>query len=127
MSASSDIGTKSGSNSIEYTPKGTNSGGAVQGHAITVAEMPKHRHPAGDTDDINFHSNNSGLVDRWEGNLGGGGLIFGWLNSPRLNTGYTGGNQAHSHEFTQPTFTGTKETFDITNQNIKVYMWKRVS
>lgn len=73
------------------------SGGAVQGHAISTNEMPSHSHAA----------SGNGYV------ITGGGPFAAGSGSGNFNyitdTNNTGGGQAHTHNFTQPTasFSGT--------------------
>lgn len=108
-----------GAKSHSYTPAGTNSGGAVQGHTLTVSEIPSHSHnaPYGtlilDTQD-GYYS--YGDIDRVMTPCGS--------YTPCSNTG---GGGAHNHGLTQPTFTGTAATMNHLQPYITCYMWKRTA
>lgn len=100
------------------TPSGTNSGGSVSSHTLTVNEMPSHGH--------------SVAVER---NFGGGGSGWSYSCVDRASTrandygkgsaSNTGGSQGHSHGFTQPTFTGDSHTNLPKYKN--VYIWERTA
>lgn len=76
------------------------SGGTVGGTAITEAQMPAHAHSAFGNGFV-CTGNSPGTVL----NAVGTGAAFNYV----LNTGSTGGGQAHTHGFTPPTasFSGT--------------------
>ena len=98
------------------TPSGTNTSGAVQSHTLTVNEIPSHSH---------------GLPLKSGGSLGTGDNNDGaarMRNAPNTDAntfgvGNKGGSQGHTHEFTQPTFTGTSHTNLPSYKN--VYIWER--
>jgi hypothetical protein len=69
---------------------GTNSGGSVAAHALTVEEMPHHSHGT------HHHPNGPGTLTGTGLQMTGGGGTDG-----------TGGGQAHSHGFTNPSWTGS--------------------
>ena len=122
-------GTTGGS--ATHTPSGTLNGGAVGNHTLTVAEMPNHFHrglfwsyPDQDVWNVTLDGGTYAYRLPWEGSGGSSTAGKGKGNEREFVTGQTGGNGAHNHPFTQPTFTGT-------NQNtmppyLTVYMWKRV-
>ena len=104
-----------GSDSQSYTPSGTNSGGSVGNHILTLAETP------------------SGIA-RVYNNTGGNWSLGLWANhgngycvTMADQPGYGSYGNGHSHPFTQPTFKGTQATI-ITILNFKiVYIWERIS
>jgi hypothetical protein len=111
-----------GSAQITYTPAGTNSGGAVQGHAITVDEMPSHNHRVGWVT-TNNGSNKSATYD-------GQPFLRSGLLEPNTYQAYSnskGSGSAHVHNFTQPTFTGTKATLNNMQPYKIVNRWHRVA
>ena len=126
--------SKGGSASISYTPKGTNSGGAVGGRAITVAQMPSHNHNSRSLTGT-FHSityeagsaSGSGIVTKtsgtsnWKGNDSGTacGTAYWSINATHTHDSQ-GSGQTHDHPFTQPTFTGTAQTLDVRQPYIGV-------
>ena len=107
-----------GDKSHSYTPAGTNSGGAVQNHTLTVSEIPSHSHnaPYGT------------LIYDGEGYYQSGNIepvmTPAGSYTPCSNTG---GGGAHNHGFTQPTFTGTAATMNHLQPYITCYMWKRTA
>ena len=128
QSTSTASGTTGGQTSISYTPSGT-----VNGHQLTVNEMPSHSHWV-----------KSGGGDSWASGYTNATQGFGvnFVISPdRVNSGQwytqnsndnvcsgalcawpTGGNQSHSH-----TFTGTQASIATMPPYITVYMWKRTA
>ncbi len=96
------------------TPSGTNSGGAVQGHKLTIDEMPSHTHSMKWWRKKGAFSDTTGTV-HW---ADPGGAY------EECKTNATGGNAAHSHGFTQPKFTGNAHTNLPKYKN--VYIWERV-
>ena len=134
-----------GNDSVSYTPAGSNSGmgvtmnavslshsgGAVQNHTLTTAQIPSHSHTYG----------NQKVVINQQLGTGSGGSIGYQLSSNALTTAASGGGKAHNHGFTQPTahsftptaksytqpkFTGTKATINTLPQYKSVYIWERV-
>ena len=114
------INTTGGASSVSYTPAGTNTGGAVGNHTLTVAEMPAHEHA--------IANNYSGATDH-------GGPYQHILSFAGYGTTYyqvsgyagvAGGNGAHNHPFTNPTFNGTTATINTMPPYQTVYMYKRV-
>jgi len=77
------------------------SGGAVQGHAISTNEMPSHSHSAQGGNGFIMTGNSPGTPVSYVGTNG----FFNYIS----DTNNTGGGQAHTHNFTQPTasFSGT--------------------
>lgn len=107
-----------GAKSHSYTPQGTNTGGAVQSHTLTTAEIPAHSHPIGG----GAWGNVAGAyMNRYTENHGN---YCGVISSTQNNTGGGGG---HSHGFTNPTFTGTASTQSHLQPYITCYMWKRTA
>lgn len=84
------LGSNGGNESNSYTPSGT-----VQGHALTVNEMPSHNHGFSSNADV-----------RWDGLSGYADTNGAWATGYRFannggggNVGHTGGNASHSHGF----------------------------
>jgi len=141
-----------GAKSHSYTPSGSNSGGAVGNHTLTVEEMPSHNHGVvtltgqahfrrygtGDTG-TNILLDANGKLEYSNEYWGNHSLINvsgqTALNSVRdtlvLNATHqheaNGGNQPHNHPFTNPTFTGTASTQSHIQPYITCYMWKRTA
>jgi hypothetical protein len=84
---------------------GTNSGGSVSAHTLTVSEMPSHSHG------IHHHPGGAGTLTGTGLQMTSGG-----------GTDSTGGSQAHSHGFTNPSWTGsfTGSAMDFAVQYIDV-------
>jgi hypothetical protein len=78
------------------TVSGSNSGGSVSAHTLTTAEIPSHTHASGS-------DTRTGSGVDWPT---GGGVLVNDVGSSRA-TGATGSGQAHSHGFTNPTWSGT--------------------
>ena len=79
--------TPSGSVSVS----GSNSGGSVSNTTLTITQIPSHSHT---------------YQYRQEGEVG----VAGYTNTAELqllNTGATGGNGAHNHGFTNPSWSGS--------------------
>lgn len=110
-------GTTGGASSINYTPAGTNKNGAVQSHTLTTSEIPSHTHSAN-----TFIYNDVGTIKFT--NSGSSTLAIGNSNT---KVGTTGGGSGHTHNFTQPTFTGTQATLNTMPPYLAVYMWKRTA
>jgi hypothetical protein len=101
-----------GAKSHSYTPAGT-----VNGHVLTVNEIPSHRH------DVNYqHMKKTGGMSPF---------IVAQFDSANSNVGLddavtssdpTGNNQAHTHPFT-----GTASTQSHIQPSITCYMWKRTA
>ena len=109
------IGETGGGKTTSYTPAGTNSGGAVQSHTLTINQIPSHTHGG-----IGMKWYASGTD--WSITLGGGTPVASMGTSNA-----TGGGQGHSHGFTQPTFTGTQANISTVQPYVTVYMYKRIS
>lgn len=118
------LGKTGGGKTTSYTPAGTNTGGAVGGHALTGNELTYHRHTLAPTEFMSGKNMlNAGTANQggaWVGNdqfaLAAARNMPGTNFPDALSTGnlmqtlytdYQGGNAAHDHPFTQPTFTGT--------------------
>ena len=118
-----------GSKTTSYTPAGTNSGGAVQSHTLTAAQIPSHTHGLTSItgiDDNNFINGYGSFL------LQNSDTTIGWPTAQNAgykygNTGATGSSQGHSHGFTQPTFTGTTANISVVQPYITVFMWKRTA
>ena len=127
-----------GANSVSYTPAGTNSGGSVGNHKLTIAEIPSHKHLI--YQDANGNGGRFGVVTSY-GNTGGTSIqILGKASTVSnltpdsgdnakglVNADYTGGGGNHNHGFTNPTFTGTAATINTIPQYIKCYAWYRTA
>jgi hypothetical protein len=97
------------------TPAGTNSGGSVSAHTLTINEIPSHSHNVNNEsangpqwiafsrEDLNPYANNDGT-----GYRGGGGA-----NDRIFYIANAGGGGSHNHGFTNPTFTGTAMDFAV--------------
>lgn len=112
-------GTIVGSETTSYTPEGTNSGGAVGNHTLTVNEIPSH-----------IHTTNLGLVDDQNFTSDAGQYPPAdaqGTKSITYNSNATGGGQAHNHPFTQPTFTGTQANLSTIQTSKVVYRWHRTA
>ena len=96
------IGKTGGSKTVSYTPEGTNTGGSVGGHTLTIDEIPSHTHKTG------IQGNKAG-----EYNSGINSAYVLFDQSSGVNTTATGGGGSHNHPFTQPTFTGTAKNVNV--------------
>ena len=96
----------SGAKSNSYTPAGT-----VQGHKLTIEEMPKHSHTDGTDPDsgINASSGHTSAIVYYNADYG-------------RSTSEVGGDGAHSHGWT-----GTAANISTLQPYITVYMWKRTA
>lgn len=74
---------------------GSNTGGGVQNATITWGQMPSHT-----------HSTPTGLAGSG-GDSGFRGGFDGYGSDPASGTGSAGGDQAHGHGYTNPTWSGT--------------------
>jgi hypothetical protein len=140
-----------GADSVSYTPAGSNSGmgvtmnavslshsgGAVQNHTLTTAQIPSHSHTYGNQKVVINQQLGTGSFL----NIAGGGNMGYQLTSNALTTAAAGSGGAHNHGFTQPNkhdftptaksytqpkFTGTKATINTLPQYKSVYIWERV-
>ena len=101
------------------TPSGTNSGGVVQGHALTINEMPSHAHTYTDsyatTGELWYWKGDPAVRDVLSAKTGDASSLKATVSS--------GGSAVHNHGFTNPTFTGNPHT---NMQSYKdVYIWER--
>ena len=96
-----------GAKSHSYTPAGT-----VNGHVLTVNEMPSHNHTF--TDRAYEGAGQLGILTAEPG--GTNGVYY------THSTNETGGSQAHTHPFT-----GTASTQSHIQPSITCYMWKRTA
>ena len=110
-------GTVVGGESQSYTPAGTNTGGSVGNHTLTVAEMPSHNH---NIDRAYGTSLTLGGDIRWS-------CTSDAYGAGRVNTQNKGDGGAHNHGFTQPTFTGTAATLSTIQTSKVVYRWHRTA
>lgn len=101
------LGALIGGKTTSYTPAGTNTGGSVGNHTLTISEMPSHTHAPGP-----MARNSAGIDNYYTG--------WGYLETSSKQSNYgdthtesTGGNGAHNHGFTQPTFTGTQANINV--------------
>lgn len=95
-----------GAKSHIYTPAGT-----VNGHVLTVNEIPSHDHTYTDT---TYEGAGGGFADDEE--TGTAKVYF------TSRTNKTGGSQAHNHPFT-----GEASTQSHIQPSITCYMWKRTA
>ena len=120
QSTSTVSGTIGGQTSISYTPSGS-----VNGHQLTVNEMPSHAHSVslvyddGSTINGNIQFSQATPIGAATYHIGydGSKTMFG-LSA----TSYNGASQSHSH-----TFTGTQASIATMPPYITVYMWKRTA
>lgn len=109
-----------GTKSENYTPSGSNTGGTVQSHTLTIDQIPSHNHKVNDNSvwvqGEGYGHVNIGSV------TGADRATIGWGQ-----TQHAGGGKGHSHGFTQPTFNGTQATISHLQPYITCYMWKRVA
>ena len=143
-----------GAKSHSYTPAGSNSGGAVGSHTLTINEIPAHNHGSKtltgemrfrrygtDSTGSNIVLSGSGVfstegTEEWSGshaiiNTDGKSYnkpIRDFIGIDATHTHTTqGGNAGHTHGLTQPTFTGTASTQSHLQPYITCYMWKRTA
>lgn len=98
-------GAEGGAFSHNYTPSGT-----VNGHVLTTAEIPSHKHALQKPHNFAYFTAQSG-----------GSLQFA-LDMMNEETDATGGGGAHSHGFT-----GAQGSVNTTPPYLAVYMWKRIA
>ena len=115
-------GTIVGGESQSYTPAGTNTGGSVGNHTLTVEEMPSHYHGVNTCSIQGGNTTNAKIASAradssWNSNPNNGERSV--LNA--------GGSGAHNHGFTQPTFTGTAATLSTIQTSKVVYRWHRTA
>lgn len=138
--------------SVNYTPAGKNTNGAVQSYTLTANQIPSHRHAGyvfymGDgswqykiTDAARAIFGSNGTILGGTGIGAGGENRYTWDVSSSnpythayemrtADTGLTGGGQGHTHGFTQPTFTGTQATISMDTRDPQkvVAYWRRVA
>lgn len=153
QSSSHAVNSTGGSESNSYTPAGTNKNGAVSNTTLTEAQIPAHTHgsktltgAATLATSAVFNSAVENLVGATSGILGrssisgylatNGGIStmptnFSGYNQLTVNASHehtsVGGNGAHNHGFTQPTFTGTTATINNMPPYKTVYIWERTA
>lgn len=98
------INTTGGQTSINYTPSGT-----VQGHTLTINEIPSHSH------EIQRELNSKAPGSNWDWGSPGG-----YDTNIHSYTSSTGGGGSHNHGFS-----GTQATITTMPPYLAVYMWKR--
>lgn len=131
------VNDKDGGNStINYTPSGSNSGGTVQGHTLTANEsgVQGHTHGAGTSGEKLLGTNAAGGtgVSRRTVASGSGAanvLYADYAVNRQTSTSSTSKNavNAHSHGFTNPTFSGTQATLNVMQPYKIVNRWHRVA
>ena len=113
-------GATGGTASTSYTPKGTNSG-----TAINVSQMPSHQHRVvkwnkGKTtthQHVGFYESDASSGSKWQ-------VLSGADGAQLLDCGTeaVGGGKTHTH-----TFTGTSTTINTMPPYLAVYVWKRIA
>lgn len=88
MAFTSAFTSRSASGSTDYRAQG----GTVQGHALTLGQMPSHAHPFNDIGGRPGDGGSAGLQYSAGSNLN-------YFNYHSSVTSYQGGNEAHSHGF----------------------------
>ena len=125
-----------GNSTINYTPAGSNSGGSVQGHTLTANEsgVQGHTHGAGTTGEKLLGTNAAGGtgVSRRTVASGSGAanvLYADYAVNRQTSTSSTSKNavNAHSHGFTNPTFSGTQATLNVMQPYKIVNRWHRTA
>lgn len=128
-----------GNDSVSYTPAGTNSGGSVSNHTLTINQIPSHNHGGATGNQSANHTHPTGAINLYYasgGNVncvmqqGGGSSIQNTGNNSANHTHSItaqGGGGAHNHGFTNPTFTGTAATINTLPNYRNVYMWERTA
>jgi len=111
------LGALIGGKTTSYTPAGTNSGGSVGNHTLTVAEMPAHGHGVEDSCDSGVSVTPRNALSSFNN-----GNKSGWGTGNPHFIRDTGGSGAHNHGFTNPTFTGTQANIS-TVQPTAVMNW----
>lgn len=89
------------------TPAGTNSGGSVSAHTLSISEIPSHTHQVSEYNAVSPYGNTpySGVSVLWTNTNNTYGLA--------LYSFGAGGGGAHSHGFINPTFNGTAMDFAV--------------
>ena len=108
------VGQSYGANSLSYTPAGS-VGVTVNGHALTVNEMPSHNHIITIVGDQSISTGGVRLLHQWNK-----GQMIG------DNVYYEGGNQAHSHS-ASGSFSGTAATLNVMQKSKAEYIWHRTA
>jgi len=99
------------------TVSGSNSGGSVSDTTLTEAQMPSHSHST----DLTLQGSNG------NGQFWGSGYDSPPGGSPTSGTGSAGGNAAHGHGFTNPSWSGSfsGNTMNFAVQYIDVILCKK--
>lgn len=119
--ASHSAGSTGGNESVSYTPSGT-----VNGHTLTIAEMPSHTHTQNAhhhaTDGhVNYNTGYTADSAKGSGYRWGTSKVSNTKDATATNKN-TGGGGSHSHGFT-----GTAATIETMPPYLTVYMWKRTA
>ena len=141
-SASSD----GGSDSVSYTPSGSNSGGSVTNTTLTsTAQIPAHTHGSKTLEgsfrflgwkgsSSPYNSATSGIVSVSSNNVldrtaSSGSNLGSQTNKITATHEHSsvGGTTAHGHGFTNPTFSGTASTINTLPEYKSVYIWERTA
>ena len=122
------VNKQGGVKTISYKPEGTNVNGSVQGHKLTIGEMPAHNHLTKNNANRGFATFDTD-TDRDNTNVGfqnkaSGALYYAGYSDKTANVG---GDGSHNHGFTQPTFNGKTASLNNLQPYITVYFWRRTA